>query len=242
MIELFRELPLIVVSDKAKQWEAWGRIVKIPKIPSDRRVMKAGFKVIKKIYKEYITMYEITEHSHDMRIWQAIVNFISRAVASRHKNLLIRIDLTYPEDTLYPNDNQRLTRFLDSLKHHCDRRGLGLLYFWVREESANSDTATHHYHLFLLLNGREIQNPYLILEKATDLWGKALGCDAAGLVHYCTHNNYLHPSPYAIQIRRTSPDFDTVMEEACGWVQYLAKLDSKEAYLGRTRPFAHSQI
>lgn len=187
-------------------------------------------------------MNNITNQDHDMKIWQAIVNFISKAVELRHKNLLVRVDLTYPEGVHYPNDNTKLSRFLDSFKHYCDRKSLGLMYFWVREESANSDSATHHYHLFFLLNGREIQNPYLMLEKATDLWGRALGYDATGLVHYCTHNNPLHPSPYAIQIRRTSPDFDLVMDETLGWVQYLAKRHSKETNLGRRKPFAHSVI
>ena len=187
-------------------------------------------------------MCNITHHNHDMKTWQAIEEFITKAVASRHKNLLVRIDLTYPEGIFYPNDNTKLSRFLDSLKHYCDRKGIGLLYFWVREESVNSDSATHHYHLFFLFNGREIQNPYLVLEKATDLWGRALGCDATGLVHYCTHNNPLHPSPYAIQIRRTSPDYEMVMGEVWGWVQYLAKRHSKETNLGRTKPFAHSAI
>lgn len=187
-------------------------------------------------------MCVVSDHSHDMKIWNEIVVFIMKAIELRHKNLIVRVDLTYPESVQYPSDNALLSKFLDSFKHYCDRNSMGSMYFWVREESIASYVATHHYHLFFLFNGRFIQNPYLVLERVTSLWGRALGCDARGLVHYCTHNNPLHSSPYAIQIRRTSPDFETVMDEVWGWVQYLAKLYSKEEYLYKTKSFSHSII
>ncbi|WP_319540952.1 inovirus-type Gp2 protein [uncultured Pseudodesulfovibrio sp.] len=187
-------------------------------------------------------MYNIKNKTYDMSIWNAIESLINSSIDLRSKNLVVRVDLRYPQNIQYPNDNQKLSRFLDSFKHYCDRRGLDLIYFWVREESLHSDMATHHYHIFFLFNGREIQNPYVVLEKATHLWGRALGCDASGLVHYCKHKNPDHPNPYAIQIRRTSPNFEEVKDDVSKWVQYLAKRHSKEKYLGRTRPFAHSLI
>ncbi|WP_419788130.1 YagK/YfjJ domain-containing protein [Pseudodesulfovibrio sp.] len=187
-------------------------------------------------------MYKSNYNTHDVKILTAIENLIDKSVKLRNKNLYVRIDIRYPENIQYPNDNCALSVFLDSFKHYCDRKKLGLIYFWIREASLNSDTATHHYHAIFLLDGRYIQNPYKILEKATYLWGKRLGCDATGLVHYCRHKNNTHPNPYAIQIRRTSPDAAEVIYEVKQNAQYLAKRHSKENYLCRTKQFACSLI
>ena len=136
------------------------------------------------------------------------------AIRKHNKILFIRMDLRFDDTSIYPYDNNLLSRFMEALTLHCKRRDLDPLYLWVREQVTSIN---HHYHLILLLNGNKIQNPYGIFYKATELWGNCLNTDATGLVHYGSH----------IMIRRNTVGFEHSYHEALELAGYLAKSYSK---------------
>lgn len=147
-------------------------------------------------------------------ILEAFDNLFNAAISKHNKILFNRMDLTFNDTSIYPCDNNLMSRFMEALTLHCKRLGLDPLYLWVREQATSIN---HHYHVILLLNGNLIQNPHEIFNKATYLWGNCLKTDAAGLVHYGTH----------IMIRRNDNDFDFNYNEALKLAEYLAKSYSK---------------
>ncbi|WP_051295045.1 YagK/YfjJ domain-containing protein [Maridesulfovibrio bastinii] len=175
-------------------------------------------------------------------IKDTIERVVIHSSTSRSKNLIIRLDFTYPEGINYPDDNNAFTKFLNSFIKNCTRKGLTPYYVWVREQSMNSIAGKHHFHLVLFLDGNIIQNPHKIYQKATELWGMTVGHSAAGLVHLCSHHLETQYINTAIQIRRNSPDFEQTLNEANKWIQYLSKSYSKEGYPHKVKRYGASQV
>ena len=170
------------------------------------------------ITDNYLNPSNYKPHKNEKGYYQEVIkatkNLFSTMANKHNKVLPIRLDLTYPQYSDYPNDKVLLSRFIESLILHCKRKGLDPHYLWVREQASSKN---HHYHVILLLNGNKIQNPHGVYNKATELWGKGLNTDAAGLVHYGTH----------IMIRRNAPDFEQTYHDALSLASYLAKAYSK---------------
>jgi hypothetical protein len=80
----------------------------------------------------------------------------------------------------------------------------------------------------MLVNGNALDNPHSILEKASNLWGRALGVDPAGLVHRCDKDRDGNRQENGIMIRRGSPDEATQRAKCEQQASYLAKAYSKD--------------
>ncbi len=144
----------------------------------------------------------------------------------------VRISLRFPANTKYPEDNECVRRFIEAIVRSYQRNKTELKYLWVRERKSSVNS---HYHLMLLFNGKYVQRPHGVLEKATALWEIQVGGDGQGLVQ-------LEAGKRAINLIRHSHDYDANYNEAFRLASYLAKVRSKEVGPGKPRMFGASQI
>lgn len=78
------------------------------------------------------------------------------------------------------------------------------------------------------VNGNASDNPHSILEKASSLWGRALGVDPAGHVQRCDKDRNGNRQENGIMIRRGSPDKAAQRAKCKQQTSYLAKVYSKD--------------
>ncbi|WP_291327140.1 inovirus-type Gp2 protein [Desulfovibrio sp. UCD-KL4C] len=183
-----------------------------------------------------------SSYNHINEIEDTIERVLIHSSRSRSKNLVVRFDITYPEKFIYPNDNTIFSNFLNSFIKHCTRKKYSPYSVWVREQSLHSLVDNHHFHIVLFLDGNVIQNPSQIHNKATELWSKAIGHSAQGLVHLCRHNVDDQYLKTAIKMRRVNSDFEKTLAQTRQWLRYLSKEYSKEGYPYKGRSFGASQI
>jgi len=166
----------------------------------------------------------------------------------RHSSVFfVRFNLTYPSGStlMYPNNNDLVSRFSETLRLYCKRHGYDPRYLWVRETSP--ETGQAHYHFMLLLNGNVIQNAHpLILDYAIKLWQRCLDIeDGKGLVHLSRSREYdcYYDDKYGgVKIRRKDPNFQQIYEKCYQVASYLAKRYSKESLPPYVNRFGSSRI
>ncbi|MDD2389219.1 MAG: inovirus-type Gp2 protein [Desulfobacterales bacterium] len=161
-----------------------------------------------------INNFNKNEQGSYKEILEPIDNLLKTMINKHNKVLFIRFDLTYPQYGNFSNNNELLSRFIETLTVYWKRKKIDPLYLWVREQ-ATSDN--HHYHFMLLLNGNLIQNPFRVFEKAEELWGRCLGVVGKGLVH----------KGIDLMIRRNTPEFEQQRQDCFKHASYLAKVYSK---------------
>lgn len=87
------------------------------------------------------------------------------------RTFALRIDLRQPDT---PDNNQRMTVFLrrltKALKAHYQIKHLG--YFWARERH---QVANPHYHLLLLLDGKQVHYAPTVIEFCQTHWENLSG-------------------------------------------------------------------
>lgn len=155
-------------------------------------------------------------------ILDGIYRLISGMVEKHNKVYFLRFDLRFPVNNSYGSDNTVLSRFTEALIKHYNREKLDPKYLWCRER-VNSENS--HYHFIFLINGNKVQNPYGVLNKATDLWGKCLQVDASGLVNFCMGQEGYGEN--GTMIIRNSADFNEKFGLCFYRASYLAKVYSK---------------
>jgi hypothetical protein len=181
-----------------------------------------------------------------VEILQAIKLLLEEMINRHSSVFFVRFDLTYPAGSSlrYPDNNDLVSKFSETLALYCKRKGYDPRYLWVRELSV---TGQIHYHFMLLLNGNVIQNAHsLILGYATKLWQHYLGIeDGKGLVHLCRskENSCYYDDLYGgVKIKRKDPHFQQVYEKCYEIASYLAKRYSKEGSPAYTNRFRCSRL
>ncbi len=154
---------------------------------------------------------------HDERIQEKLNKLFVHTLNKHNKVFLTRFDVRFPNDNVYPNANNLISNFTESLVRHFKRKKLDPNYLWVREQN---DSLNPHYHFTLLLDGNKIQHPAKINKKADELWNLQLGLpqNYRGLIDYCNRISN------GIMVYRH--DIDSFIS-ASEWVSYLAKPGSK---------------
>ena len=166
---------------------------------------------------------------------------------NRHSSVFfVRFDLTYPacSSSLYPNNNDLVSKFSETFMLYCNRHGYDPKYIWVRELSG---TGQIHYHFMLLLNGNIIQKAHpLILGYATKLWQNYLGIEnGKGLVELCDSEGkyYFYDDKYGgVKIKRKDPHFQQIYAKCYQVASYLAKRYSKVGLPPHVNGFGCSRI
>ncbi|WMW66287.1 inovirus-type Gp2 protein [Nitratidesulfovibrio liaohensis] len=133
---------------------------------------------------------------------------LEQSLADHSKVMQVRLDLHYPENGYVTPNSTHIQDFNYNLKRSLARKKFAGSHnpdpklIWVREQNESEHP---HYHALMLVNGNALDNPHSILEKASSLWGRALGVDPTGLVHRCDKDRNGNRQENGIMIRRGSP-------------------------------------
>ncbi len=163
----------------------------------------------------------------DEKLLEKIETFHYYVHRKYSKSFYVRLDITYPLGTAhsesYADDNVIFCAFLDVLRRQYTRNKTRTDYFWVRERST---TGAHHYHLMFILDGNKHQNGTPVLERATDLWARALHIeDARGLIHLTRGEfNFKYGGLRLLRGSATEYYYDLIFEQ----FSYFAKVHSKD--------------
>ncbi|WMW64694.1 inovirus-type Gp2 protein [Nitratidesulfovibrio liaohensis] len=157
-------------------------------------------------------------------ILDAIIDRIEHMTQRFSRVLFIRFDLRLPRWYACPITKNPLITFLNSFGQHLRRKDIAFQYAWVREQSREKH---QHYHVMLLLNGNLTKSSWNHMEKAGQLWQKALGIKQEGLLHRCeTARNGSH-HPDFIHLDRHDACYERDIERCVEWASYLAKTRTK---------------
>ena len=171
-------------------------------------------------------------------------------MTDRHcKVLFIRFDMRFPARYPTMGGNQEISRFWKNFGEQSAYRGIDLHYLWVREQSREKH---QHYHCIALLDGNKVMNYFHFLLKVQETWGRVLGCDATGLIHFCDkdadgnrmENGIMlcrpplkHPAREYLQAQ-FKQDYDRCFY----WASYLAKENQKASAPYRVNSFDSSVL
>ena len=164
-------------------------------------------------------------------ILDAIYDIFARTVF-RRRTLFMRFDVTFPKEKQYPPDNSVFVGFIANFMKNRSRNGYKPEVLWVRER--NHKERNHHYHCILCLSGRTTHKIYGHLEKAEELWERALKLElgeGAGLIDYCNREDH------GIMVE---PGDMQATNKCFYWASYLSKTRTKE-YLHGIRTVGRSQ-
>ncbi|MDV5226072.1 inovirus Gp2 family protein [Providencia rettgeri] len=175
------------------------------------------------------------------------------ALKQFNRLFIIRLDLRFPKEMKYKDDDRVITRFFESLKAKLKAREElyrkqnkriyphGLRYAWVREIGPKNKR--RHYHVILIFNkdayftlGNFNSENINLSSCVIGAWKSALGLmnEINGLVHFCPINVQL--SYLDKQHSHFEDKYDTWM----GLIDYLAK-DYSKCYGRYSRSFGCSR-
>jgi hypothetical protein len=159
---------------------------------------------------------------------------------THNKVFFMRFDVRYPDGYPCPLDNTIFCDFIANFIKNRKREGLDPVYLWVREQPSNE---CPHFHCVALLNGNRTQSVYGHLEVAEYLWARALGItDGRGLICHCQPDPNSGRRQNGIMLKRESPDFQSVLDEAFRWSSYLSKTSTKGMGPNNVREFGASEL
>lgn len=189
----------------------------------------------------YQTTTSTLQQEYRLDIWNALYSLISAAINDKPSNLMFRLTLKYPEMP-YPHDNGCIEQFMESFGRYCSRKNYKPRYLWVKEFGYDSIVNNFHYHVWVILDGHEIRNPFSMRNKAVDLWGRAIKYCAEGLANIDELNVPGSYTPHGLMIRRNGREFNYLMGYVLDKAQYLAKAYSKEFSPYKGKMFGMSQV
>jgi hypothetical protein len=137
------------------------------------------------------------------------------------------------------------------MKENSISRGIDISILWVREQSREKH---QHYHAIALIDGAKVQNYQSFLYEVARVWGYVLGCDASGLIDWCSRDRQGMSAENGIMIERprmNAQGMELVTQQAqyqanlnrCfEWGSYLAKTNQKANTPPGVRRYGASQI
>ncbi len=156
-----------------------------------------------------------------------IIDRIEDMTDKHSKVLTVRIDIRNDTDNPYSIQRKDMTRILDNLKASLEnkykhsRHKFEFQYVWTAERTSLDNP--EHFHLFILVNGNDMQNGYSIQKALNKQIVKRLQTTKEGLVHFSESNG-----DYGIMIRRDYENYQEQINKAVYVGSYLAKTYSKE--------------
>lgn len=185
-------------------------------------------------------MYNNDNNLYRPNIRENLATFLTEYTTSYSKTMVIRFDVTYPKGLVAVEDNSDISALMKLLIQQCSRNGVSPAYFWVREQSLRSNN--QHYHCMLLLDGNKTCRYYPYIELAEEIWGRILGVNPIGLVHYCDRDPDGNRQANGIILRSDDPYYEDKIDTVVRQAMYLAKDHTKGIYNDGVRDFGMSRI
>lgn len=173
-------------------------------------------------------------------ISQKLFELLEEYTRTFSKTMIVRFDVTYPQRLIAVEDNSDMSALMKLLIQQCSRNGVSPAYFWVREQSIRSDN--QHYHCMLLLDGNKTCRYYPYIELAEKIWGRILGVNPKGLVHYCDRDPDGNRQANGIILRSDDPYYEGKIATVVRQAMYMAKVHSKGFYNDGFRDFGMTRI
>ena len=173
-------------------------------------------------------------------ISQKLFELLEEYTRTFSKTMIVRFDVTYPQRLIAVEDNSDMSALMKLLIQQCSRNGVSPAYFWVREQSIRSDN--QHYHCMLLLDGNKTCRYYPYIELAEKIWGRILGVNPKGLVHYCDRDPDGNRQANGIILRSDDLNYEDKIEAVVRQAMYMAKVHTKGFYNDGFRDFGMTRI
>lgn len=183
------------------------------------------------------------DNDHDIyrgSITDGLSQLLTAYTRTFSKTMIIRFDVTYPKKLTAIEDNSDMSALMKQLVQYCSRKGVSPAYFWVREQSLRSDN--QHYHCMLLLDGNNTCKYYPYIEAAEEIWGRRLGVNPKGLIHYCDRAPDGNKQANGIILRSDAPNYEDRIDTVVRQAMYLAKDHTKGIYNDGFRDFGMTRI
>jgi len=158
------------------------------------------------------------------------------------KVLFMRYDVRFPKDHNIPDQDKTFRDFHANWIKNLKRNNLDPHYLWTREQSREKHS---HYHGILLLDGNKTQSIHNHIDKAEELWKKALDIDQShnkGLINDCTKGRDGTTHQNGIMLRKDDPEYKDKINQCFEWSSYLAKENTKGNTPKGYRSFASSRL
>ena len=169
-----------------------------------------------------------------------LATLLTEYTTSYSKTMIIRFDVTYPKGFNAVEDNSDISALMKLLIQRCSRNGVSPAYFFVREQSRGSDN--QHYHCMLLLDGNKTCRYYPYIELTEKIWGRILGVNPKGLVHYCDRDPDGNRQANGIILRSDDPYYEDKIDTVVRQAMYLAKDHTKGIYNDGVRDFGMTRL
>lgn len=173
-------------------------------------------------------------------ISQKLFELLEEYTRTFSKTMIVRFDVTYPQRLIAVEDNSDMSALMKLLIQQCSRNGVSPAYFWVREQSIRSDN--QHYHCMLLLDGNKTCRYYPYIELAEKIWGRILGVNPKGLIHYCDRDPDGNRQANGIILRSDAPYYEDKIDTVVRQAMYMAKVHTKGIYNDGFRDFGMTRI
>ena len=185
-------------------------------------------------------MYNNDNFQYRPTIRDKLATLLTEYTTLHSKTMVIRFDVTYPKGFKAIGDNSDISALMKLLIQQCSRNGVSPAYFFVREQSRGSDN--QHYHCMLLLDGNKTCRYYPYIELAEKIWGRILGVNPKGLVHYCDRDPDGNRQANGIILRSDDPYYEDKIDTVVRQAMYMAKVHSKGIYNDGFRDFGMTRI
>ena len=182
--------------------------------------------------------YDPTMYSDS--ITQKLFELLKEYTRTFSKTMVVRFDVTYPKTYIGVEDNSDMSALMKLLIQQCSRNGVSPAYFFVREKSLGSDN--QHYHCMLLLDGNKTCRYYPYIELAEKIWGRILGVNPKGLIHFCDRDPDGNRQANGIILRSDDLNYEDKIEAVVRQAMYLAKDHTKGIYNDGFRDFGMTRI
>ena len=189
-------------------------------------------------FSQMIKDYDPIKYSDS--ISQKIFELLEEYTKTFSKTMVVRFDVTYPKTYIGVEDNSDMSELMKLLIQQCSRNGLSPAYFWVREQSLRSNN--QHYHCMLLLDGNKTCRYYPYIELAEKIWGRILGVNPKGLIHFCDRDPDGNRQANGIILRSDDLNYEDKIEAVVRQAMYLAKDHTKGIYNDGFRDFGMTRI
>lgn len=171
---------------------------------------------------------------------QKLFSLLEEYTNTFSKTMIVRFDVTYPKSFIAVENNSDMSELMKLLIQQCSRNGVSPAYFWVREQSLRSNN--QHYHCMLLLDGNKTCRYYSYIKSAEEIWGRILGVNPKGLIHYCDRDPDGNRQANGIILRSDDPNYEDKIEAVVRQAMYLAKDHTKGFYNDGFRDFGMTRI
>ena len=171
---------------------------------------------------------------------QKLFSLLEEYTNTFSKTMIVRFDVTYPKSFIAVENNSDMSELMKLLIQQCSRNGVSPAYFWVREQSLRSNN--QHYHCMLLLDGNKTCRYYPYIELAEEIWGRILGVNPKGLIHYCDRDPDGNRQANGIILRSDDPNYEDKIAIVVRQAMYMAKVHSKGIYNDGFRDFGMTRI